>query len=69
MDYNRSNKLKELIKEIGLPDGDKNNEFYSYYKLSDNRYVVCECTADGENIVSAYVADSEHKLYSIWEQD
>ena len=65
----RSSKLKELIKEAGLPNGDKNNVFYTYYKLSDNRFVVCECTADGKNIVSSYVADSDHKLYSIWEQD
>lgn len=62
----RSNKLKELIKEIGLPNGEKNNVFYTYYKLSDNRFVVCEGHADGNTIVGAYVADSQHKLYSIW---
>ncbi len=65
----RSNKLKELIKEIGLPNGDNKNVFYQYYKLSDNRFVVCEGHADGETIVGAYVADSKHKLYSIWEID
>lgn len=65
----RSNKFKELIKEIGLPNGDNNNVFYAYYKLSDNRFVVCKCTADGKNVVSSYVADSEDKIYTIWEQD
>jgi hypothetical protein len=62
----RSNKLEELIKEIGLPNGEKNNVFYIYYKLSDNRFVVCEGYADGNTIVGAYVADSQQKLYSIW---
>lgn len=65
----RSNKLKELIEEIGLPNGDDNNVFYAYYKISDNRFVVCECHADGKTIVSSYVADSDHKLYTIWEPD
>lgn len=65
----RSNLLEELIKEIGSPNGEKNNVFYVYYKLMDNRFVVCEGHADGKTIVGAYVADSQHKLYSIWEKD
>ena len=65
----RSNKVKELIKEIGQPNGDNNNSFFLYYKISDNRFVVCKCRADGNNIVSCYVADADNKLYSIWEQD
>lgn len=63
----RSNKKKELIKEIGPPNGEEKNVFYVYYKLSDNRFVVCEGHADGDTLIGAYVADSEHKLYSIWE--
>lgn len=65
----RSNNLKELIKEIGQPNGEKDNVFYNYYELSDNRFVVCEGRTDGETIIDAYVADSDKKLYSIWEQD
>jgi len=65
----RSNKFEELIKEIGPPNGEKNNVFYTYYKLTDNRFVVCEGRSDGKTIFGAYVADSQNKLYSIWEKD
>jgi hypothetical protein len=67
--FKRSNELNELINEIGLPNGENNNLFFKYYKVSDNQFVVCEGHADGKTIVGAYIADSKHKLYSIWEAD
>ncbi len=65
----RSNKIEELIGEIGQPNGDNHNHFYQYYKISDNRFIVCECHADGQNIIGCYVANADKKLYTIWEKD
>jgi hypothetical protein len=65
----RSNKIKDLIKEIGKPNGDSHNYFYLYYKISVNRFVVCECNAGDKKVIGCYVADSNKKLYLIWEED
>ena len=65
----KSNKIEDIKREIGLPNGDENNIFYLYYRISDNRFVICDCNPGDGIIFSCYIADSENKLYSIWEQD
>jgi hypothetical protein len=56
-----SNSFEKLVDEIGQPNGE---DYYSYYRISDNRFAVCHCT--GDEIQSVYIADAENKLYTLW---
>ena len=61
----RSNNINKLIEEVGPPNIDET--WYCYYKLSENRFVGCYY--HGDNIEEIFVADSEDRLYIIWEKD
>jgi hypothetical protein len=59
----RSNSLSRLNEEIGAPN--IHETWYSYYKITDGRYV--ECHYFGDNVDKISVVDSEDRLYTIWE--
>lgn len=60
----RSNRLEQLVDEIGQPSGEE--AFYVYFKLPDNRYAACY--RSGDLIHSVFITDDDNKLYTIWEE-
>ncbi len=59
----KSHSLSKLKEEIGAPNTDET--WYCYYKLADNRFVGCHYS--GDDIEELFIADSNDKLYTIWE--
>lgn len=62
----RSNKLSQLIDEIGPPNID-DEPWNCLYEIEDGRYVNCKFS--GDDIKRISVVDSEHRLYVIWEAE
>jgi len=58
----RSSSYEQLTKEIGPPNIDET--WYSYYELSDGRFVLCHYF--GDDIEEISVVDSEDRLYTIF---